>query len=1745
MSDLVPHPPIGLTGGVYVKATDTAGAGVALGLACVSNGANVACAYKQSPDALVYFDGDGNRLWTSGDLLDAHIDYSAPLIQTDGSVVIGDDQHIYKFNNDGTIAWATPSPGGQPISLVTTPNGAIVSATDQVSADPCSQNNCQLIITVNYAGTGYTTASVGFSGGYCPGAAATASLATGKVKAITITTQGPSCIIPPNVTITGDGSGAVASAQLNSPAPLAIYDGFTGALIGTRYLYDSGTSGPYYQTINTPCVNNGTHPNRVYASTNLMNDTTQGMLWALDIDPTNLVSPVTPVWNVPFGGPSGASPLCIGDNVYFDGASYQPGDKAGTTIFGVQDAGASPTVLFHNSLGAGKGPVSCNFAQDPRPMGGFWHQLIKDPNIYHRDPITGTVIESVNMSNLLLANGAPPATYWTSGVFTTYGTPDHPYVMMSEYAQGIASYYTMIDVTTGQLIWALPIFPGNSPFPADSAEGAAAMVIGSSGAPAIAIASRYNGAYFVAEGMGTAALSATSLSLGTVAVTRTSASQAVTLTNTGSAVLSVGGVAVTGDFAQTNTCTAPLPPGAICSITVTFSPTAPGTRTGAITISDNAAGSPRSVALSGTGIPGTAAIGLSPSVLSYGDQITGTISPSQPVSLTNTGTSTFTLTSIVATADAGQTNNCPPTLAAGASCAINVMFMPGGAGARTGSVTITGNAANGPQTITISGNGLAATGSAAAVSSTAMVFPIQTAGTVSTPRTIKLTSAGVTPLNIASILATGDASQTNTCPARLQPGASCAITVTFAPTGSGPRRGAITITDDAPDSPQVVAVSGAAVGNPVPLINPFLAPASAAPGAAPFTLTLSGAGFASGSTLAWNGSPLATSVVGNAQLSASVPASVLAAAGTAAITVISPGPGGGTSNTAWFPVTTASASLEFSHTDLPAGGGPQGVATADFNGDGNLDIAVANSAANTVSVLLGNGDGTFSANVDYLTGSGPVAVAAGDLNGDGKPDLVSVNHTANTISVLLNNGDGTFASAVPYPTGVGPQAATMADFNADGILDVAVANRDDNTVSILRGGGAGTLTVHVDFPAGQSPNAVVAADFNGDGIPDLAVANNFAGGTVSILLATGGTSFQAPVAYKTGDSAALAASDFNRDGKIDLAAVNLGARTLSVLLGNGDGTFAAVASPMTCGLSCALSPGPIALTAGALSGDGTIDLAVVNRDAATVSVLQGNGNGTFRAATDYRTGSGPVAIAIADFNNDGSLDLAMAAPGGNAVSILRQVPLPLFSNALLNFGNALVGNSISQAVTLTNGGSAPLVISDITTSGHFSQTNTCGAPLPPGTNCSITLTFTPVGPATESATLTITDNADGGSQTVNLSGTGVAMSVSVSLSQPTVYGGNPIQSNTVILSSPAPAGGASITLSTSNAAVASIPASVLVAEGTTVSLPFSVNTTGVVSPVPVTLMATYGGINSSASLMVNPATLASLQLPAQSVTSGQSLPSNTVSLNGLAPPGGVVVKLYSSLAGVASLPTSVSIPAGSAISPAFAITAGMVSTPTLVVITATYGTTTLSSTVTVNPGAVASINLSPTIVTGGVQPTYSWNVVTLGAAAPPEGAVVALASSSPTVASIPATVTVPSGATTSLSFTITTAAVTARVVVTISATYNGFTGITTLTVNPPTPTTIKLSSTTVTGGSSITGNRVYLKGPAPAGNAVIALSSSNPLVAAVPTTVTALAGANYSQIFTITTTAVSSPVTVTISATLNTVTKSVTILVSP
>ncbi|TLY46615.1 MAG: VCBS repeat-containing protein [Nitrospirae bacterium] len=345
---------------------------------------------------------------------------------------------------------------------------------------------------------------------------------------------------------------------------------------------------------------------------------------------------------------------------------------------------------------------------------------------------------------------------------------------------------------------------------------------------------------------------------------------------------------------------------------------------------------------------------------------------------------------------------------------------------------------------------------------------------------------------------------------------------------------------------------------------------------------------------------------------------------------------------------------------LEAGITPRSVAAGDFNSDGKPDLAVANSGSTTVSVLLGNGDGTFQAKRDFAAGGEPWSVGVGDFNSDGKLDLAVANTAANTVSVLLGNGDGTFPAAPFYGVGSNPQSIAMGDFNSDGKRDLAVANAGSNTVSILLGNGDGTFQAAQAFAAGSGPVSVVARDFNGDGNLDLAVAdygsNNDSSNatvdtTVSVLLGNGDGTFQAARTFEAGSGPyALAVGDFNRDGKLDLAVADLGpstqrAGTVSVLLGNGDGTFQ-VARTFAVGNTI------WSVAVGDFNGDGKLDLAVPDGGANSVSVLLGNGDGTFQATQSFPVGTSPVYVAVGDFNGDRVQDLAVANYFDFTVSVL-------------------------------------------------------------------------------------------------------------------------------------------------------------------------------------------------------------------------------------------------------------------------------------------------------------------------------------------------------------------------------------------------------------------------------------------------------------------------------------------------------------
>jgi type II secretory pathway component GspD/PulD (secretin) len=347
----------------------------------------------------------------------------------------------------------------------------------------------------------------------------------------------------------------------------------------------------------------------------------------------------------------------------------------------------------------------------------------------------------------------------------------------------------------------------------------------------------------------------------------------------------------------------------------------------------------------------------------------------------------------------------------------------------------------------------------------------------------------------------------------------------------------------------------------------------------------------------------------------------------------------------------------FPRNDFAVGASPAGVATGDFNMDGHADLAVVNLADNTVSILLGSGDGTFAAHTDYATGVGPSAVVVGDFNRDGIPDLAVANQTDGTVSILPGNGDGTFAAHKDIAVGAGPVALVAGDFNADGKTDLAVVNQADNTVSILLGNGDGTFTLKQSAAVGNAPTAITPGDFNNDGKTDLAVANGGAN-TVSILLGNGDGTFAAHSDFPAGGSpSAVATADFNGDGRLDLAVANRADNTVSIFPGNGDGSFGA-------STQIATGNGPAAMLTADFNSDNLPDLVVANHDGNTVSVLLGLGNDSLVDAVDLPTGNGPAALATGDLNGDLSPDLVVANESSDTVSaILNETQIPVTPSA--------------------------------------------------------------------------------------------------------------------------------------------------------------------------------------------------------------------------------------------------------------------------------------------------------------------------------------------------------------------------------------------------------------------------------------------------------------------------------------------------
>jgi Bacterial Ig-like domain (group 3)/FG-GAP-like repeat/FG-GAP repeat/EF hand len=483
---------------------------------------------------------------------------------------------------------------------------------------------------------------------------------------------------------------------------------------------------------------------------------------------------------------------------------------------------------------------------------------------------------------------------------------------------------------------------------------------------------------------------------------------------------------------------------------------------------------------------------------------------------------------------------------------------------------------------------------------------------------------------------------------------------------------------------------------------------------------------------------------------------------------------------------------------------------ADLNGDGKLDLVVANlclthtnCATGGVGVFLGNGDGSFQAPGTYGSGNfNANAVAIADVNRDGKPDVIVAKQciggcVSDTIGVMLGNGNGTFQPVVDYGSG-GQNAHSVAvvDVNGDGNPDILVTNqfvtitsRTNGVVGVLLGKGDGTFRPAVVYPSGgEYSTSIAVADVNGDGKPDLLVANSAtsdanSNGSLGILFGNGDGTFRSPVTYATGGGGAnaVAIADLNRDGKLDLLVANqcgstCASGTMGALLGNGDGTFQSPLVSVTPMINSSFAE-PLAVAD--FDGDGKLDVA----SAVSNFLLLGNGDGTFQSPLFL--GAGGSGIAAGDFDLDGKPDVAVSG-----FTILRNIsPAPVRSATRTILTSTLNPSAYGQAVTLqaavsTQSGSSPTGIVTFTDGG-----STLGSVSLVNGSASLSVSAFAIGSHSISAAYSgdssFSESSSALTQTVNRAGTTTAATVSPT---PSVFGQSVAITATVTSAAGVPSG---------------------------------------------------------------------------------------------------------------------------------------------------------------------------------------------------------------------------------------------------------------------------------------------------------------------------------------------------------------------
>ncbi len=847
-------------------------------------------------------------------------------------------------------------------------------------------------------------------------------------------------------------------------------------------------------------------------------------------------------------------------------------------------------------------------------------------------------------------------------------------------------------------------------------------------------------------------ISSDSLSFGNQGVNTTSDAQTVKITNTGTAALTISSIAVTGtnanNFAQTNTCPASLAVNANCTISVTFTPTASGGRSGNITLTDSAAGSPQDVVLNGTGIASGSAVHLSTTNLSFGNQAVATTSPVQTIKVTNTGVAALSLSLIqvqgLNSNDFAQTNTCPASLAVNASCTISVTFTPGASGTRAGSIVLNDNASDNPQSAVLSGTGVS-TNSGISLSPLNLNFGSQSVGTTSSAQAITLTNTGSSALAISSISITGtnagDFAQTNTCPvspATLAVNASCTISATFKPTDVDSRSASVSIADNLSGSPQTVTLNGTGVqSTPGVNLNPILLnfnsqTTGTTSNAQTVTLTNNGT-----AALAISSIVIAGTNAGDFAQTNTCPVSPTTVAVGASCTI----------SVKFTPATVGSSSANVQITD-----------NADGEGEALQTVALSGTGVAPATVYFS--DGFESGNFSQWTNGG---------SGTGAATVQTTVANSGTHAAQLTNTAGQTIQISRTLSGLPALTYTrfyfrFASLSGTGLIALGLDASGHNQWIMYYDSSRQGLDIY--FWNGAGARYDLYSNTN------VLSANTW----YSIEVETNETTSGHGEVWLNGNSIGSFNGDLSETQSYDKLVLN------NEVTGSAYFDDVAVADSYTIptNLSQAtLSPTSLSFgnqTVSTTSGAQTV--TVTNSGAATLTLSSIKVTGT--NASDFaQTNTCPASLAV-NASCTISVTFTPGASGVRSASIAltenagsQTIPLSgtgvttspgvNLSATSLSFSNQTVGTTSSaQAITLTNSGTAALTISSIaitgTNAGDFAQTNTCpgsSATLAVGASCTISVTFTPSASGARSANVTLTDNAGGSPQSVALSGTGL------------------------------------------------------------------------------------------------------------------------------------------------------------------------------------------------------------------------------------------------------------------------------------------------------------------------------------------------------------------------------------------------------